>query len=184
MPESNSTDNQLPSLRHRRPTDATGCFWAFIVVVILFGIEVFTKGSMAVFGFGLLIAVPLSLTLFFERWRLDSKIIRSATHWCRVHFPGSGNAPILDFIVALARNSEVDWESLKPTSPLTQFNVSHRFGQSTKAYEDENFPAKWMKDLANDARIILPANTDFCGTTLDDAIQFILKFEKKPGNSN
>jgi len=180
MPESNSAANPLPTLRHRRPTNATGCFWAFLVVVVLFGISVFTKGSMELFGFGLLMAVPLSLTLFFERWRLDSKIIRSATDWCRLHFPESGNAPIVDFIVALARKTEIDWESLKPTSPLTPFNLTQRFGEPAKLYAEHDFPRKWIEDLAKDAGIRLTDNAEFCGTTVEDAVQFIVKFEKPP----
>lgn len=178
MPDSNTAS--LPTLRRRRPTDATGCFWAFIVVFILFGVAVFTKGSMAIFGFGILIAVPISFALLIERRLLDSEIIRLATDWCRLHFPGLGKAPIVDFLVALAHKSEIDWDTLRPTSTLTQFNVTRRFGKAINTYEGPDFPGKWMKDLAKDARIKLTENAEFGGTTLEDAIQFLVKFEEKP----
>lgn len=180
MPMPNRVDDSLPTLRHRRPTDATGCLWTVAVMAVWFGIIVFTKGSMEIFGFAFLFAVPVSITLFFERRRLDSKIIRSATDWCRENFPGLGKAPIVDFLVAIARTSEIDWESLQPTSPLAQFNVTQKLGQPTWAYAEQDFPKKWMEDLARDARIRLVANAEFCGTTLESALQFIVTSEQRP----
>jgi len=178
MPESDCGQNSLPTLRYRRPTDASGCLWTTLVMVIWFSIEVFNGGPTVRFGFGLFFAVPLSITLFFERWRLDSKIIRSTTDWCRANYPRQGQAPIVDFLVALARRSDIPWESLQPTSLLAQFNVTQGFGQPTQAYADQDFPNKWMEDLAREARISLPGGIEFCGTTLEDAVQFIVKIEE------
>jgi hypothetical protein len=113
------------------------------------------------------------LAFIYERWRSDSKIIRSAEDWCRANYPEMGRVPIVDLLVAIARKSEIEWDALTPASLLTKFNVKPRFGGSVKDYE---LPKQWIEDLSKDARINLTERPEFNGTTLDDAIRYLATY--------
>lgn len=160
----------LPRVTRPRPTDATGCFWAFIslVVGLIFG-AIFPPLAFV------LIAFPFCILWQFKKWRTDSEIVTAATNWCGQHYPNAGGTPIVDFVIALVHSAGADLQDCSPETPIDVLNWMSDDDQAAYWYpEPRDRTLAWLRDVLAEARINDIDLSAFSGTTLRDAINLIL----------
>ncbi len=165
-----SASRQKPpvSIWRTRPINASGLFWSLVSILAGF----FYGGicsSEFYFVFG--ISALLGVIWQFKKWSWDLRINRSATEWCRTHYPTFVGTPIMDFIVAFAQIVHDDFGQLAPLSLLDDLNRT-----SGNAHVGLFVDVKQMLGcVVMEARIRDVVSSEFSGSTLDDAIQFVCK---------
>jgi hypothetical protein len=161
--------SSLPTIQRVRPTDATGLFWLFVLLLA----GPFYSQIFPGVGIVFLAAMPFLVSWQFKKWQRDSSINRQATAWCQQHYPTYGGTPVVDFIVALAHDTACDFTQLTPSILLDDVKLL------PENYADNYWSSKytdrqaWLADLVADARIRQIDFSAFSGATLHDAIQFV-----------
>ncbi len=157
-------------MMHPRPKDATGLFWACVSLVAgLFFAMVFPPLTCV------LAAVPFCCFWQFRKWRADSSIVQAATNWCRQNYPTAGNAPVVDFIVALAHDAEATPDQLSTTTKLDSLNWMSCDDPATCGHSaSQDRTQEWLEDLFDDAGIRGHNLSTFSGGTLNDAVKFLV----------
>lgn len=160
----------LPSIRRVRPTDATGLFWLFVLLLAgLFYSQIFPG-----VGIFFLATTPFFVIWQFKKWQRDSGINRQAIVWCQQHYPTYSGTPVVDFMVALAHDATFDFTQLTPSIPLDDVKLraeNYHDNYWGTAYTNRQ---AWLADLVADARIREIDLSTFSGMTLHDAIQFVV----------
>ena len=161
---------RFPSIQRYRPTDATGWFWS--LALILAGI--FYSQFFPTVGIILLLAASVCFLWQFKKWHRDSAINRKATAWCRDHYPSYGGSPVVDFMVALAHDTGCDFTQLTPSTLLDDLNsLPEEEDDICRGTVHSNRHQVWIADLVRDSRVRNIDLSQFSGTTLHDAIQFV-----------
>jgi hypothetical protein len=161
------TARPLPAIQRRRPIDASGLFWS-LVFVLLGCFHVGMKSFVFAAAF-FAIAIP-GVLLQFRVWKFDSRVNREATEWCRRQYPELGGTPIVDLLVAMAQNLSVDFATLTPSTLLVDLVLSPD-GRNDTAYIELS---QMLQCVVHEARIKKVDCSGFAGSTLDDAIQFVI----------
>ncbi|MFO1021421.1 MAG: hypothetical protein U0903_12100 [Planctomycetales bacterium] len=161
-----------PFVQRGRPIDATGLFWALVLVPIgCFYSVVFLGWNDFVLEGVVFLGVVAGLLWQFRRWKFDAVTNRQATEWCRQHYPELVGTPVVDWLVALVHILRIDLRTLKPSSVLVDLAMS-AYGKVDMPFDD--FP-EILEDIAYDARICIVEWSSFSGSTVDDAIQFVVR---------
>lgn len=106
--------------RRVRPTDATGLFWAFILLVLAWLFSLTPKSND--WRPLLLLGVPFALAYQIWVWRRDATILREAEAFRRLHFPHAEPWLTLRFLVALSHECERTAAEFHPNMSLDALN--------------------------------------------------------------
>lgn len=162
-------------IQRRRPTDATGCFWS-LVALVWGGFYCLIGGTWTIIGSLILLASPACLMWQFAKWRHDSAIERQAIEWCQTFYPSCNRVPIADFMVAVAHHANCSLARVTPSTPLAELDWTgdEREGIRTRS-QLLNHHGAWLSTIAAQSRL---SNVDaqlFSGSTLADAIHFVVE---------
>ena len=157
-----------PSIQRRRPIDASGLFWSLVSILAGF----FYGGiysAVLYFVFGVL--AFLGIVWQFKMWAWDSTINRQATEWCRIHYPEFGGTPIVDLMVAMGHILGIQFATLAPSTPLVDLVLP------PDGTNDCGFIrlSEMLQCVVHEARIRRLDCSTFAGSTLDDAIKFVIE---------
>lgn len=170
-----TTTTPPPAIQRNRPTDATGWFWAF--VLLLAGL--FYSHIWPVIGGLLLLASPLCFVRQFVKWRNDAAINRQATAWCRNYYASYGGTPVVDFMVAIVHDTGCDLNHVTPTTLLDELDgIPDDEEDFAGEGDDSDRHRLWLSDLLDDASIRDVDPSDFDGSTLHDAVGFVITCDK------
>ena len=170
-----------PRVRHSRRTDATGIFW-LLVLLFLAGFASVALGSVA--ALVCLAACPVCFAWQIIRWRADAVIVREATEWCRLHYPGAGDTSIVDFVIAVAHEAHEPVHSLSPATRLDYLNpmaAEERNGDGDFPCADvRDLNAIWLARTCHAAHINGIDVRGLQGETFGDAINQIVTTQRSP----
>jgi hypothetical protein len=161
-----------PFVPRGRPIDATGLFWSFVFVLFgCFYAGMYFGWNYFVFAGVLLLGVIPGMLWQFQIWKLDSTINRQTTEWCNDHYPDLGGTPVVDLVVAMAHIFSIDFCRLTSSTLLVDLVISADGVNDTSFVE----LSEMLECIAHEARIRGVDWSSFSGTTVDDAVQFLVK---------
>ncbi len=141
--------NKRLKLKRQRakPTDATGCGFAFFAFVIALFV-----GQVSIWmGVLFLLAIPCCLVWQIKIWRYDWRVHRDALDWCREHYPDAGGTPIVDLMIAVVEETPATVDSLLPTTLLDSLNIELAlFNEEIEEHfllQDEEIPIEFLEEV-------------------------------------
>lgn len=166
----------LPEVLRSRPIDATGWFWALVLLLAGW----FYRQFWPVPGALLLAMSPVCFFWQFAQWRSDASIKRSATMWCRKFYPDAGGTPIVDFMIAVAHETGPDFGNWSPDTALDDL-IGLRSDELDELCRPDPLPIRrtWILETFEVARIPPTDLSQFSGITLGDAIDTVLAARSK-----
>ena len=164
---STSVPRPLPSIQRKRPIDASGLFWSLVSILAggFYG-GMYSPVLYVVFG----ILAVFGVVWQFGNWRFDSAVNRQATEWCRIHYPEHGGTPVVDLMVAMAHVLDIHFENLLPSCRLIDLIVSPDGVIDAPFFRLPDM----LQCMVHEARIRKIDCSTFTGSTLDDAIRFVV----------
>lgn len=170
------TTETLPSIHRRRLSDASGLFWSLLIVLFgcVYAVMYFGENHLII-GVIVVVGMVPGVLWQFHIWKLDSAINRKSTEWCRRYYPESGGFPIVDLVVAMAHVLAFDFAALTPSSLLVDL-------AGPPDGTDESPPvelSEMLQRIAHEARIRNVKWSSFSGTTVDDAVKFLIQSNTK-----
>ena len=158
----------LSSIQRHRPINAS---WLFVSLVLIFGGLFFSERISAAFSFLLILSAVGCLLWQFKIWSYDVSVNRLATEWCRTHYPFYGDTPIVDFMVAIGQDTCCDFDEVFPSTALDDLN---RYEDNVMLFIDDK---EILEHILRGAHFRQIDCSEFDGSTLDDAIQFVVNYE-------
>jgi len=161
------------SLLRRRAVDATGLFWCFVCLFIAGFISLLEPSPISLI---FLLAAPFCIIWQFVKWHADKKKIRTAVSWCQQYYPDAVAAPIVDFVVAVAFDSDSDPATFTPDTRIDKY--LHLDPTVLGPGDQQQVRVWWLQKLLRDARIVGVDASTFEGETLDAVVQLILSSKR------
>jgi hypothetical protein len=158
-----------------RSMDATGLFWGLVSLVVgLFFAAVFPPFAVV------LIAFPFCFMWQLRKWRTDAAIVEAATDWCSQYCPHADDAPVVDFMIALAHMTHIDLRKCTPVTALDTLDWIADDEELLSWYPEakDRTHARFLDVLA-EAKIKVNECSAFGGTTLQDAIRLLQRSHRK-----
>lgn len=159
--------NHRHDVSRKRPTDATGLFWAF--VCLTFGVVLLV--AVPFVGIVVIVSAPLCLIDQIVTWRNESRAKRDAIKWCGKYFDPEVGVPLVDFMIALTLHTRCSLECVGPSTELN--DIYGMLDDDWIGIQDAEWHQIWLADVFKDARIKIRDLKSFQGQRLEDVIQLV-----------